>query len=268
MSEYQYYEFLAIDRPLDKAAQQALRAISSRAQITATSFTNHYEWGDLNGDPDDMVARWFDLHLYLANWGSRRLIIRLPQRFLDPKDVDAFVGQIDWVVIDVAGDDLIVDIFRHELDPGEFDDGTGRLAALAPLRSDLLAGDLRLFYLVWLSAVQDESVCDDEVEPMQGLGPLTEALEAFADFFIIDPDLVQAAAELEADQAAMSRDDLRRMLAAITERDKTELLLRIAEGDAHAATELKRRVREHSPGRSAPRRKAPGVRPRRCASAR
>jgi len=50
MSEYQYYEFRAIDRPLDRAAQEALRSISSRARITATSFTNHYEWGDLKGD--------------------------------------------------------------------------------------------------------------------------------------------------------------------------------------------------------------------------
>src|SRR6266702_8306115 len=234
MSEYQYYEFLAIDRPLDKAAQQALRALSSRAQITATSFTNHYEWGDLKGDPHELVARWFDLHLYQANWGSRRLIMRLPRRFLDPNDVDRFVDYIDWVGIDVSGDYVIVDIFRHELEPGEFDDGTGRLAALAPLRGDLLAGDLRLFYLLWLSAVQDELVSDDEVEPMQGLGPLTGALEAFAEFFVIEPDLVQAAAELQADQGAMSRDDLRRALAAISDRDKTELLLRIAEGEAHA----------------------------------
>ena len=31
MSEYQYYEFQAIDRPLDAAAQKALRALSTRA---------------------------------------------------------------------------------------------------------------------------------------------------------------------------------------------------------------------------------------------
>lgn len=30
MSEYQYYEFQAIDRPLDRAAQETLRSISSR----------------------------------------------------------------------------------------------------------------------------------------------------------------------------------------------------------------------------------------------
>jgi hypothetical protein len=62
---------------------------------------------------------------------------------------------------------------------------------------------------------------------MQGGGPLTGALEAFANFFVIDPDLVQAAAELEADEAAMSKADLRRELARMSERDKTELLLRL-----------------------------------------
>lgn len=40
MSEYQYYEFQAIDRPLREADQAALRALSTRARITATSFTN------------------------------------------------------------------------------------------------------------------------------------------------------------------------------------------------------------------------------------
>jgi hypothetical protein len=58
MSQYQYYEFQAIDRPLDRAAQDELRSISSLARITATSFTNHYEWGDLNGDPRKFMERW------------------------------------------------------------------------------------------------------------------------------------------------------------------------------------------------------------------
>lgn len=78
MSEYQYYEFQAIDRPLSEADRQALRDLSTRARITAISFTNSYEWGDFKGDPAKLMERWFDLHLYLTNWGSRRLMIRLP----------------------------------------------------------------------------------------------------------------------------------------------------------------------------------------------
>jgi hypothetical protein len=156
MSEYQYYEFLAIDRPLDRAAQDALRSISSRARITATSFTNHYEWGDLKGDPRKFMERWFDLHLYLANWSTRCLMIRVPKALVNQADIDPFLREIDWVEVWTSGDNLIVDIQRNEVETDdEWDDGAGRLAALAPLRTDVLSGDLRLFYLLWLVAVQD-----------------------------------------------------------------------------------------------------------------
>src|SRR5687767_14427914 len=106
MSEYQYYEFLAIDRPLDRAAQEALRSISSRARITATGFTNHYNWGDLGGDPRGFMEQWFDLHLYVANWGSRRLMMRVPQQLVDRADVDPFLRQAEWVEAWTAGENL------------------------------------------------------------------------------------------------------------------------------------------------------------------
>jgi hypothetical protein len=248
MSEYQYYEFLAIDRPLDRAAQDALRSISSRARITATSFTNHYEWGDLKGDPCKFMERWFDLHLYVANWSTRRFMIRVPKGFVDQTDIDPFLREIDWVEVWTSGDHLIVDIHRDEVETDDdWDDGSGRLAGLAPLRTDMLSGDLRLFYLLWLTAVQDEFVPGDEIEPLPGIGPLTGALEGFAEFFGIDPDLVAAAAELAADDASMSKDELRDALAVIPEHEKAELLLRVVDGDTRVAPELRRRVRKKKP---------------------
>ncbi len=78
MSEYQYYEFLALDRPLTYGEQELLRGISSRAQITATSFSNHYEYGDLKASPLEMVKKWFDVHVYTGFWMTRTLMIRLP----------------------------------------------------------------------------------------------------------------------------------------------------------------------------------------------
>jgi len=95
-------------------------------------------------------------------------------------------------------------------------------------------------------AVQYELVSDDDVEPLAGIRPLTGALERFAEFFCIDSDLVQAAAERGADDATISKDDLRKTLAIIPEREKTELLLRVVDGDAHVATELRARVRKAS----------------------
>lgn len=67
MSEYQYYEFQAVDRPLGELQQQELRALSTRARITATSFVNSYEWGNFKGSPARLMDRYFDLHVYLAN---------------------------------------------------------------------------------------------------------------------------------------------------------------------------------------------------------
>lgn len=58
MSEYQYYEFLAIDNPLDERQRAELRVLSTRTRITATSFVNEYHWGDFRGNPDALMERY------------------------------------------------------------------------------------------------------------------------------------------------------------------------------------------------------------------
>jgi arylsulfatase A-like enzyme len=73
MSEYQYYEFRAVDRPLTRKEQEELRALSTRATISATLFQNHYEWGDFKGNPARLMERYFDAFLYFANWGTRHV---------------------------------------------------------------------------------------------------------------------------------------------------------------------------------------------------
>lgn len=80
MSEYQYYEFAAIDRPLTRAEMAELRAVSTRAGITPAGFVNHYEWGDLKAEPADWMRRYFDAFVYTANWCSCRLALRVPLR--------------------------------------------------------------------------------------------------------------------------------------------------------------------------------------------
>lgn len=45
MSEYQYYEFQAIDRAITRKEMEFLRRFSTRATITPMSFVNEYRWG-------------------------------------------------------------------------------------------------------------------------------------------------------------------------------------------------------------------------------
>jgi hypothetical protein len=55
MSEYQYFEFTAIDRPLTDGEMTALRNVSSRATITPSGFVNHYEWATHRRAPTNGV---------------------------------------------------------------------------------------------------------------------------------------------------------------------------------------------------------------------
>jgi hypothetical protein len=83
MSEYQYYHFQAIDQPLSERQMQELRDISTRAEITPTSFINTYNWGDLKADPRQLMRQYFDAHVYVANWGTQRLMLKIPRDLID-----------------------------------------------------------------------------------------------------------------------------------------------------------------------------------------
>jgi hypothetical protein len=196
MSEYQSYEFIAIDRPLTSKQMAALRGVSTRAEITPTRFWNEYQWGNLKADPAKLVERYFDAHLYLANWGSRRLMLRVPVVRVDVNALRAcFVG--DAATVRRAGEHLILDLHSEDDDGEEYEDGAGLLAALAPLRAELMRGDLRVAYLAWLLAVQSGDVREKTVEPEVplGLAELTGPQQAMVELLRIDVDLISAAAD-------------------------------------------------------------------------
>ncbi len=67
-----------------------LRNISSRAEITADSFIKAYNYGDLKANPRYLMRQFFDIHVYLSNWGSAMLMLRLPREALDAETVNAF----------------------------------------------------------------------------------------------------------------------------------------------------------------------------------
>ena len=138
MSEYQYYEFQAVDRPLTKKQMSELRAYSSRAQITPSSFVNVYHWGNFKGNPDKWIEKYFDAFLYLANWGSRWFMLRLPNKLLDQQVVASYcAGESFWYR--QKADNVILS-FHSEDEDYEWAEGEGWLASLVPTRTDLMRG--------------------------------------------------------------------------------------------------------------------------------
>lgn len=242
MSEYQYYEFQAIDRPLTEQEMRELRAYSTRATITPTRFVNHYEWGNFKGNPAVWMEKYFDAFLYLANWGTHELMFRLPRRVLDLA-VAKQCCRGEPATARAKGDFVILEFSSDDEEGGDGDDdGSGWLSSLIPLRADLASGDYRMLYLVWLLCVQAGELDDGTPEPPvpPGLGALTAPLKAFAEFMRLDQDLIAAAAAGSPAQAeAVSDADVARWVAALPESEKTAWLLRLASGqDAHVQAEL------------------------------
>ncbi|MBI2939348.1 MAG: hypothetical protein HYY04_02835 [Chloroflexi bacterium] len=252
MSEYQYYEFQAIDRPLTKDDMAELRALTTRAIITPTRLQNVYHWGSFRGDPNALMERYFDAFLYLANWGTHRLMLRLPRRLLDLETTAAYC-RCDRALARAAGDHVILE-FRSELDEGAWvEDGEGEawMSSLVPLRAEIASGDMRALYLGWLLCAETGELDDNEAEPpvAPGLGRLSGSLQTFADFLRIDPDLIAVAAQRSEDlqEVPPLRRELERWIGDLPEAEKNGLVLRLAAGGEPVSllqTEILRRFRQ------------------------
>jgi hypothetical protein len=247
MSEYQYYDLKAIDRALTKTEMTALRSISTRAVITSTSFTNHYEWGDLKADPLKLLATYFDAFVYVANWGAREFHLRLPQELVDAKQLKAM---LPGKSVQVRGAGKFVTIsFESEVEPDDdWDDGTGWMGSLISLRADLLRGDFRCLYLGWLFSVQNGEFSDEVLEPPMsaGLRELSAPYNSLIEFLGIDEDLVEVAASAsEPLKAGPSRKELAAWIRGLPEKEKDGLLVdALTEMDERWRIELLRRF-EH-----------------------
>jgi hypothetical protein len=265
MSEYQYYEFQAIDRPLSREQMAELRAISSRAEITPTRLTNVYHWGDFRGDPVALLESYFDAHVYEANWGSHTLMFGFPSTSVDLEQANAYRVEANseyeaGLMVQERRGRVIVTFASHdEVGGGWVDDEESEawMPSLISLRADILNGDPRALYLGWLAGAtynpvdadefDDEDPEDDMLEPPvpPGLGQLTAPLQQLAEFLRLDPAILDVAAEGSAPLTAVrvSVKAAREWIAALPAAEKDALLLRLVQGETQLHAELTRRLR-------------------------
>src|SRR6266404_5665727 len=145
MSEYQYYEFQTVDRRLSEKEMQELRAYSTRARITPTSFVNEYSFGNFKGNPDAWMEKYFDAFLYVANWGTHELKLGLSSKLLSVETARLYCcGEV--VSLREKAGKLIFTLVSEE-EGGDWVQGEGILASLLPLRAELARGDLRSLYV-------------------------------------------------------------------------------------------------------------------------
>lgn len=246
MSEYQYYEFAAIDRPLTSVEMAELRAVSTRALITASGFVNHYEWGDLKADPAKWMRRYFDAFVYSANWCSCRLALRVPRNAFEKPVLKQFATQYA-LTIGSSSDHWIIDWSLDESEDYErfgLDDGSGWMGRLLPLRDELLRGDMRPLYLGWLAGAAHDEVPATAPEPEvpPGLDQLSGAQLALVEFLEIDSDMLTAAASGCAPLAAANDQGSDTLLDEMSPVEMRAILQKMLQGQPHQA---ERQLKSH-----------------------
>ena len=226
MSEYQYYKFERLDGYLEAKARQALRIISSRAEISTTSFQVYYTYGDLKAEPTELMLNYFDIGFYYANWGSIYSYIKLP------------IGTVPDALLGFASDGLEVYecdewqllVFSIEEYDEYFDDEDAEdfFQSLVALRGALMLGDWRVIYLMWLK----ECDYNDELERIPliqfDFQHLSEELQAFSGLYDIPLAWVKALAMVlnaqSSHQAKQAQFQFDVWLNNLTEADKHTLL--------------------------------------------
>jgi hypothetical protein len=109
------------------------------------------------------------------------------KRFVNGRALTA-EASVEYWIIDWSLDE------SEDHDRFGMEDGSGWMGRLAPLRDELLRGDLRPLYLGWLASVSELDDDALEPEPPTGLSDLTPAQRALVEFIEIDADLLAAAA--------------------------------------------------------------------------
>lgn len=255
MSEYQYHEWQTLERPLTAAEQKALNGLSSHIDVTSSQAIVTYEWGSFKQEPLEVLAKYFDAYLYTANWGTRRLAFRFPPGLLDTAAIEGYCDEHN-VNLKATGE---VQVLKFEINREEgFKKGIderGLLSTLGRLRDDLLLGDYRVLYLAWLKARELDSgyykenkddpenfINDTEPFLPAGLKQLTPALQAFIDFFEIDPFQVAAAAELSRGLSPMQTADITRLISRLSRQECDEFLTKILNSEPGAVAALRKRL--------------------------
>ncbi|EFH89199.1 hypothetical protein [Ktedonobacter racemifer] len=256
MSEYQRYEFMTSDRPLTRAQLDAVNALSSHIEASSTHALIEYQWGNFKHDPIKVLYTFFDGFLYWANWGSPELALRFPHGILPAELINGY-DLDEFVTFTRHPDYDILDIHFGEMEsPDEWIDY--ELGSLISIRDELMDGDLRSLYVVWLASQRmmgngDEEDDEINVPPVPpAFSKLTAAQQALAELLQVPQELLAAAAQHSQATAPSTDDDVAAWVKLLPPDRCSDYLIRLAHNEPRLSRLLVKELRELNPRKASP----------------
>jgi hypothetical protein len=256
MSEYQRYEWMTSDRPLTRAQLDAVNALSSHIDASSTHALVDYQWGNFKHNPLQVLHEFFDGFLYWANWGAPELAFRFKHGTL-PVDLLGGYELGEVVTFTQHPDYDLLDIHFEELEaPDEWVEY--ELGSLMALREELMDGDLRALYIVWLASQRllGSADADDEEQENEdelgvpsvppALATLTSAQQALAELLQVRPEVLVASAHHSSAAPATTHEDVAAWVTLLPPDRRTEYLVRLARNEPGLSRLLVRELRELS----------------------
>lgn len=264
MSEYQFYDFYSIDRSLTKKEMETISTYSSRVDLSSRRARFMYNYGDFRYNEVEVLNDFFDIMLYVANWGSRRLMMKFPSSMVSFQELREYAiaaGSEFYQEINVLkkGSNVLIDMNLTDED-SEWIDAEGMLDEMLPIRNQILHGDYRALYLGWLRlAAEDYEISPDLPEPTlpANLKQLDYSLDSFANFWDIHPDLISAAAEISEVEETISDELLISQIGQLSKEEKSEYLTELLGNEVTAKSKLRKRLRELYEGPKESKKKEP-----------
>lgn len=276
MSEFQVYKFRSVDRLLTNQERAEISSWSSRTTATANSATFTYSYGDFPKDEEKVLYDYFDIFVYFADWGTKRLMLKFPIDLVSFKEIEQYAistndetSHLDatktnhHVILDFQWSEEGAEFWLEEKDyePSDF----------ISIREAILNRDYSALYLFWLKLADieenDDEYEDDEYEEYEDdeydeddhpdsktppvppqLKSIGASIQPFIDFFEIDKDLVAAAKTVSLELSKEeSKKNYKALLQQLSEAEKDDYLWQLLQGFSRIDIKLKQHLDRLSP---------------------
>lgn len=258
MGLFQYYEFYAIDKELTAKEREEVDRLSSRFSPTARRAVFSYSYSDFSHNVEDVLLKYFDFFAYIANWGAKRIMFKIPEDLIDYKSIQKYdcVYENEYadegILISKKSNYVLIDINTNEGEEGEYGwipEDNDFSSKLKGLRENIIDGDYRALFIMWLYIKQQRYKCDqigldetiDKSLIPSNLKKLNSSLKELMRFFDLDIDWVLGAANYS-DNTTKDEINHEDYLTQLPNEVKEDYLKKILAGEPNLTIQLKREI--------------------------